>query len=66
MNRLTRIGLVGAVLTAICCFTPLLVWALAAIGLSGLVAYLDPVLLPLLGVFLALILIGYVRQNRGA
>ena len=66
MNRLTRIGLVGTVLTAICCFTPLLVWALAAIGLAGLVAYLDPVLLPLLGVFLALILIGYVRQNRGA
>lgn len=65
MNRLTKIGLVGAVITALCCFTPLLVWALAAVGLAGIIAYLDPVLLPLLGLFVALIVVGYLRQKRG-
>ena len=66
MNRLTRIGLIGAIITAVCCFTPILVWVLAGIGLGGAIAWLDPILLPLLGLFLALILIGYVKQGRGA
>ena len=54
MSRLTKIGLVGSIVTAICCFTPVLVWGFAAIGLTGLMAYLDMVLLPLLGGFIAL------------
>ena len=66
MNRLTRIGLIGAIITAICCFTPVLVWILAGIGLGGAIAWLDPILLPLLGLFLALILVGYMREGRGA
>jgi len=63
MNRLTRNGLIGAVITAICCFTPLLVWVLGGIGLVGLVAYLDVVLLPLLAVFIAISAWGYFRQG---
>ena len=66
MNRLTRIGLIGAIITAICCFTPILVWLLAGLGLAGAIAWLDPILLPLLGFFLALILVGYMRQGRAA
>jgi mercuric ion transport protein len=51
-NKCLWIGGVGAVVTALCCFTPILVIALAAIGAASLVAYLDAVLFPLLAFFL--------------
>lgn len=57
-NKLLKIGAIGTVIAAICCFTPLLVWGLGAIGLSSLVAYLDIVLLPLLAIFLMMLLLG--------
>lgn len=47
-------GIAGTVITALCCFTPLLVVGMAAVGLSALTGYLDWVLLPALGFFLAL------------
>ena len=53
-GRLLRIGVVGSVLTAICCFTPVLVVLLGAIGLSAIIAYLDVVLIPALAIFLGL------------
>ena len=64
MNRLTKYSLIGAVITAICCFTPLLVWILAGLGLTSAIAYLDPVLLPLLGIFIALTLWGFVQSRK--
>lgn len=64
MNRLTKTGLTGSIIAAICCFTPLLVWLLAGVGLTALVPYLDPILLPLLGVFLALTIWGYTRSQK--
>ena len=69
MNKLTKIGLIGAVITAICCFSPLLVWVFAAIGLAGLIGYLDLVLLPLLAVFIALTIWGFIggqKASRGS
>ena len=66
MSRLTKFSLVGAVIAALCCFTPLLVWILAAIGLAGLIAYLDLVLLPLLGLFVLLALWGFVQDRKAA
>ena len=63
MNGPAKVGLIGAIVTAICCFTPVLVWLFAAIGLSGLIVYLDMVLLPLLGVFIALALWGFLRRR---
>ena len=62
-NRLLRIGIIGAVLTALCCFTPLLVVLFGALGLAALVGYLDYVLFPLLGVFVLLIIIGWYRRQ---
>lgn len=56
------VGVAGAIITALCCagvLTPLLVAGLVAVGLSGLTRGLDFVLLPLLGVFLVLALIGW-------
>lgn len=65
MNRPTKIGLVGAIIAAICCFTPVLVWLFAAVGLAGAVIYLDIVLLPLLAFFIALAAWG-LYQSRGS
>lgn len=53
-RRLLAVGLIGTIITALCCFTPLLVVLAGAIGLSAIVGYLDFVLLPLLGLFLAI------------
>ncbi len=53
MNNKTRLttGIVGTVLAALCCFTPVLVVLLAGVGLSGAIGYLDLVLLPALAIF---------------
>lgn len=64
MNKLTKTGLIGTLVTALCCFTPLLVWLLAALGLSAIVGYLDWVLFPMLGIFILLMLIGIVMRKR--
>ena len=61
---LIKTGLVGTLLTALCCFTPLLVWLFAAVGLSAWTGVLDVVLLSLLGVFMLLLLIGIVRRTN--
>ncbi len=63
-NRLIKIGAIGSILTAICCFTPVLVWVLSLIGLAAIVVYLDYVLFPLLAVFIVLIVIGVSRRKR--
>jgi mercuric ion transport protein len=43
-----RRGLFGSVVAAICCFTPLLVIAVAGVGLSAIVGWLDYALFPML------------------
>jgi mercuric ion transport protein len=55
-------------ITALCCFTPLLVWGLTAIGVAAVIAYLDFVLIPLLLVFAGVVMIGvqqYRKQRSG-
>ena len=54
-NRLLKGGLGGAIFAAICCFTPLLVLALAGAGLSAVTGWLDYALFPLLFVSLAVV-----------
>ncbi len=63
-NRLLRIGIIGTVLTALCCFTPVLVVLFGALGLAALVGYLDYVLFPLLAVSLLLVAVGWYRRSR--
>jgi len=46
-KRLRR-GLIGSVIAAICCFTPLLVLVVAGAGLSAIVGWLDYALFPML------------------
>ena len=64
MNNWLKTGLIGTIITAICCFTPVLVWLFAAIGLAGAIAYLDIVLLPLLAVFIILTIAGFIKSRR--
>ena len=53
-DRLLVTGIAGTIIAALCCFTPVLVVLLAAIGLSAVVGYLDYVLLPALAVFVGI------------
>ena len=52
-------GLAGTLLVAACCFTPLLVILLAAVGLSAFTPYLDYVLWPALVILLILTVVSY-------
>ncbi len=61
-----KIGIVGTVIAAICCATPVLVIALGAIGLSAWVGGLDYVLFPALAAFLGMTTYGLWRRQRAA
>jgi len=64
-RTLLSIGIAGALIAAICCFTPALVILLGAVGLSAVVGWwLDLILLPALVAFLALTVYALVRQRR--
>jgi len=51
---LLRVGICGAAVAALCCFTPVLVVLLGAVGLSAVIGWLDYVLWPALVLFLGL------------
>jgi len=59
---LLTVGIVGTIITVLCCFTPLLVVLFSLVGLSTIVGYLDFVLLPVLAFFV--IITGYALWNR--
>lgn len=65
-TTILKTGIIGAVIAAICCATPVLVIAFGALGLSAWVSGLDYVLLPALAVFLGLTAYGLWRRNRTA
>ncbi|MBT5810888.1 MAG: mercury resistance system transport protein MerF [Rhodospirillaceae bacterium] len=62
-KTLLRTGLIGGVITLVCCFTPVLVIGFAAVGLSAWVAGLDYVLFPMLAMFAAMTGFALVRQR---
>ncbi|WP_204799570.1 mercury resistance system transport protein MerF [Nitrosomonas nitrosa] len=63
-KTLVRVGLVGTVLVALCCFTPILVILLGVVGLSALTGYLDYVLLPALAIFIGLTIYAILRKRK--
>ncbi len=63
-ETLLKTGIVGTVLAALCCFTPLLVVLLGAVGLSALVGYLDLVLLPALAIFVGITLYAVWKKRQ--
>jgi mercuric ion transport protein len=62
--RTYRVGVIGAVVAAVCCFTPVLVVLVTVVGWSAIVGYLDYVLFPALGLFLILAVVGWVQRRR--
>ena len=57
-------AIAGTVLVALCCFTPLVVILMAAIGLTALTPYLDYILLPALGIMAIVTVLSYLRYRK--
>jgi mercuric ion transport protein len=57
-------AVMGTVVVALCCFTPLLVIGLGAIGLGVVTQYLDYVLLPVLLVMVVVTIVAYRRWRQ--
>lgn len=63
-TNLLRAGVIGTIVVALCCFTPILVILMGALGLAALTGYLDYVLLPALGVFIGLTAYAVWRKKQ--
>ena len=63
-NNLLKAGIVGTVIAALCCFTPVLVILFGTIGLAAVVGYLDYVLLPALVFFVLLTIYALWRRKQ--
>lgn len=63
-KKLLCTGAGGTIVVALCCFTPLLVVLLGAVGLSAWLGWLDYVLFPALAFFILLTLYALYRQRR--
>ncbi len=58
-----KTGIWGTIVTAICCFTPLLPLLLGLVGLAVLIPFLDYVLFPLLFLFLGMAVMGWRQRH---
>lgn len=63
-KKLLGTGIVGTVIAALCCFTPLLVVLLGAVGLSAALGWLDYVLFPALAFFIGLTIYAVYRRRK--
>ncbi|WP_456388920.1 mercury resistance system transport protein MerF [Profundibacter sp.] len=62
-KTLLKVGILGTITAALCCFTPVLVVLFGIVGLSALVGYLDMVLFPALGIFILLTVYALWRKR---
>jgi mercuric ion transport protein len=65
-RKLLRTGIIGAVIAALCCFTPILVVAFGVLGVSAWLGWADYVLFPALAFFLGLTAYAYYRMKGKA
>ena len=65
-KKVLRTGIIGTMIAALCCFTPILAVVLGAVGLSAWLGWLDYVLFPALAVFIALTIYGLYRRQRSS
>lgn len=63
-DKLLKVGVIGTIIVALCCFTPVLVVLFGVVGLSAAVGYLDAVLFPALGIFVVITIFALVRRSR--
>lgn len=61
---LLRVGVVGTVIAAIRCFTPMLVVLLGAVGLSAVLGWLDYVLLSTLAAFVGTTIFALIKVRK--
>jgi len=59
-----KVGVIGTILAALCCATPVLVILLGAVGLGALTGYLDYVLLPALAIFILIAAYGFWKKKK--
>ncbi len=57
-------AVIGTVLVALCCFTPLLVVTLGIVGLSSLTPYLDYILFPALVVMIIVTVVSFIKWRQ--
>lgn len=62
---LLKAGIIGSIVVALCCFTPILVVTLGIVGMGAMTGYLDYVLLPALAVFIGITIYAVVRRTDG-
>jgi len=62
--NLLRTGVLGALVAAICCFTPILGVVAGMLGVSWLVGGADVVLIPILLLCVGIVLYAIVRSKR--
>lgn len=62
-DKLLRYGVIGTIIAALCCFTPVLVVLLGAVGLSAALGWLDYVLLPTLAVFIGITIYAFWKRR---
>ena len=63
-RRLLTTGIIGTVIAALCCFTPVLVVLFGLVGLSAVLGWLDYVLFPALAFFIGLTIYAVWRRQR--
>ena len=63
-TKLIGTGVAGALVSMLCCVTPVLVVLLGALGLTAWVAKLDYVLIPVFVASIGLVIFAVVRRKR--
>ena len=63
-HRLLTTGIIGTVIAALCCFTPILAVLFGIVGLSAVLGWIDIVLLPALAFFISLTIYTVWRRQR--
>ncbi len=64
-STLLKTGIIGTLVASLCCFTPVLVVLLGALGLAAWVGHLDAVLMPALVFFLGLTIYALLKKDKG-
>ena len=62
-DKLLRYGVIGTVVVAVCCFTPVLVVLVGVVGLSAAIGWLDYVLFPALGLFIGITIYAFWKRR---
>jgi mercuric ion transport protein len=65
-DTLLKYGVIGTIVVALCCFTPILVILFAFVGLSALTGYLDYVLFPALAIAVGITVYALWRRTSAA